>query len=716
MKKWLVPFLNVPAVIVPIFNAFDDVVACIESLLVHTPKGVPILALDDASTDKRISTHLSAIQNHRFLYVQKQENSGFVTTVNMGFSVTTPSDVIVVNSDVIVPSEWFERLQSAAYYRSNIATATPFTNYGSIVSIPHRNQPGNIPDNQSLYDIDNQVRRASLKKYPPLPTAIGHCVYFRRTALDVVGFFDEVFSPGYGEEVDFSQRAVMAGFVHVLADDLFVYHRGSRSFSTEKLQIQREHEKIIRKRYPWYHKWSARIATSQHHPLAISIERAITAITQYRIVIDATYINESITGTQIHTIELIRALANLLKDKVQLSIIIQDGVDVAMLQGIEQLVENIITLTDVKQYPQHYFHLAHRNFQIRDEREFKLLLHLAQRVVVSQLDLISFSNPAYATNVDDWLHYVDLTRWILDVVDGVIYNSADVVASALHQGIHTPSERMQIIYPGVNHNNHKGNSISDLAQKITKPFVLMLGADFRHKNRIFGLKILKQLIAHYDWNGDLVLAGPSVHYGSSKTSEEKFLKDNPNLITRVHYLSAVNDTEKQWLFSNTSLLLYPSIYEGFGMVPFEVAQAGSPALTTNMTSLGEVLGKEILYLNSFDTENETKKVWELITDPIISKKQIQVLCKQQKKYTWVVSAEKTWKFYKDILALPPRYEHENIEQLFGKGLSNNISGTKPTLPKWRHLLADSFYILFTDGLSSLLKEIRQYLRWLWIKR
>ena len=77
-----------------------------------------------------------------------------------------------------------------------------------------------------------RVAAGSLFLRPSLPTGVGHCCYIRRHALDLVGGFDPAFEPGYGEEVDFCQRAIAAGFRHVLADDVFTFHRGRASFGS----------------------------------------------------------------------------------------------------------------------------------------------------------------------------------------------------------------------------------------------------------------------------------------------------------------------------------------------------------------------------------------------------------------------------------------------------------------------------------------------------
>ncbi len=62
---------------------------------------------------------------------------------------------MVVNSDVIVPPEWLARLGAAAHSRSNVATATPLTNNGTILSIPYRNRPiSDLPGSISPEEVD----------------------------------------------------------------------------------------------------------------------------------------------------------------------------------------------------------------------------------------------------------------------------------------------------------------------------------------------------------------------------------------------------------------------------------------------------------------------------------------------------------------------------------------------------------------------------------
>ncbi len=304
-----------PVIVVPVYNAVDDVMECVDSLLETLSTEIPLLVIDDASPDARISQVLAPLQHHpNFIYVRLPENVGFVRTINRAFQWGIPHDVVIVNSDVVVPVGWLERLRAAAYAQSNIASATPLTNYGTLVSVPYRNRPiSELVNGLTLEQADARVAAAALRLRPVIPTAVGHMIYFKRVALETAGFFDEVFSPGYGEEVDLSQRMVAAGFCHVVADDLLVLHKGSRSFGQQsevRQRLQAAHEQIIRERYSWYAKWIEEATQDVQGPLALALERASGALLGHHIAIDATCLNGTTTGTQVGTLELIRALAN----------------------------------------------------------------------------------------------------------------------------------------------------------------------------------------------------------------------------------------------------------------------------------------------------------------------------------------------------------------------------------------------------------------------
>src|SRR5690349_10072799 len=97
VAHWLGDFPpEVPLVVVPVYNAYDDVLECLDSLLSHTP-ATPLLLLDDASPDTRIAASLEPLaKTQSFYYLRLAENVGLVKSLNLAFDCAAARDVVVV--------------------------------------------------------------------------------------------------------------------------------------------------------------------------------------------------------------------------------------------------------------------------------------------------------------------------------------------------------------------------------------------------------------------------------------------------------------------------------------------------------------------------------------------------------------------------------------------------------------------------------------------
>ena len=141
--------MPLPVVIVPVFNAFDLLGACLDSIARTVPPDTQVLVIDDASTDTRIKPLLQAwtgqAEPHRRLILQK-ENRGFVATANHGMRLAG-RDLVLLNSDTEVTTGWLQNLAQCLDSDEAIATATPWSNNGEIVSIPAFCQSNPVPEN-----------------------------------------------------------------------------------------------------------------------------------------------------------------------------------------------------------------------------------------------------------------------------------------------------------------------------------------------------------------------------------------------------------------------------------------------------------------------------------------------------------------------------------------------------------------------------------------
>ncbi len=241
-------------VIVPVYNAFNDVVECVEKLRLNTPKSVNILFINDQSSDSRISPFLDELDGvENFKVLNNESNMGFTKTVNRGIGHAVGQDVVFLNSDARVTPGWIQSLCAVANMYPNVATVTPLSDNAGAFSAPDFGQFNALKGGGTEDEFAELVRRNSAGICPEIPTGNGFCLYVRRSCIDEIGMLDEESFPrGYGEENDFCMRALRAGWVHLLDDSTYVFHERSASFGEEKTDLIKRSKAIIHERYPEY--------------------------------------------------------------------------------------------------------------------------------------------------------------------------------------------------------------------------------------------------------------------------------------------------------------------------------------------------------------------------------------------------------------------------------------------------------------------------------
>ena len=597
---------------------------------------------DDASPDRRSESFVRELaernpSEHQVFYARREQNVGFPANMNGGFAAAGPADVVILNSDCVVADGWLAGLRDAAYSDSTVATATALTNHGSAVSVPGR--PGALPQGWTVDQAAAAVRTSSLRIRPRLPTAIGHCVYVRRTALDLVGDFDLVFSPGYGEEVDFSQRALQAGMCHVVADDVFVLHHGSGSFSEDgqPSPLQDAHEQILKARYPYYHDAVHALQLEAATPLTRALGAARRALSGLSVLIDARILDGATTGTHVHVVELIGAVAR--TEAARLTVLVPDRLNdyakhaFARLPGVR-----MVGIAKLESLSAERFDLVHRPYQIQNQDDLTALVPLADRLVITHQDLIAYHNPAYFTDFEGWQGYRWTTRTALAVADRVVFFSHHARRQALEEDL-IETDRARVIHIGVDHESRPDalaplpplghERLPDDAEAI-----ICIGTDFRHKNRLFALHVLDQLQQQHGWGGYLLLVGPTVACGSSSGQEDELLAARPRLAEHVIRFSAVSENEKEWLYQRSRLAIYPTVYEGFGLVPFEAADHGVPCIWAAGTSLSEVLPDAHAGITAWDPQATASRTIELLRDGAARDANLAAIRAAAAEHTW----------------------------------------------------------------------------------
>lgn len=114
---------------------------------------------------------------------------------------------------------------------------------------------------------------------------------------------------------------------------------------------------------------------------------------------------------------------------------------------------------------------------------------------------------------------------------------------------------------------------------------------------------------------------------------------------RVKFLDFVSDEKLISLYKNALCLVYPSFYEGFGIPVLEAMSLGVPVICSNTSSLPEVGGEAVLYVDPNSTEQISNALKKIYTDKRLRSRLIKKGLLQAKKFSWVESARKLNNLY-----------------------------------------------------------------------
>ena len=138
-----------------------------------------------------------------------------------------------------------------------------------------------------------------------------------------------------------------------------------------------------------------------------------------------------------------------------------------------------------------------------------------------------------------------------------------------------------------------------------RPYLLMVGSSFRHKNRVFAFRLLERLVDEAGTEGSSSSEGRAGR-GRRCRRNDGSRDAHPALNGRVCSLGHVRGGRALALYRDAELVLFPSLYEGFGFIPFEAAVLGTASVYTRRSSMGELL-PEAGRLSSFDLDEAAEQ-------------------------------------------------------------------------------------------------------------
>lgn len=231
-------------VVICVHDALEEVRQCIESVVGSTNLTEHhVVLVDDGSGTETAEFLRATAAERQWTLVRHDEARGYGVAADAGTRAGSGDFVVLLNSDTVVFPGWLERLVAVATEDARVAVVGPLSNAASWQSVPDVTgldgtwATNTLRDDHSRQDVAQTLAHGSPRLYPAVELVNGFCYLVRRSALDEVGGIDvERFARGYGEEDDLSLRLGAAGYTLRIADDCYVYHHKSRSFTAEGRQ------------------------------------------------------------------------------------------------------------------------------------------------------------------------------------------------------------------------------------------------------------------------------------------------------------------------------------------------------------------------------------------------------------------------------------------------------------------------------------------------
>ena len=107
----------------------------------------------------------------------------------------------------------------------------------------------------------------------------------------------------------------------------------------------------------------------------------------------------------------------------------------------------------------------------------------------------------------------------------------------------------------------------------------------------------------------------------------------------------VPDQDLPALYCGADLFVYPSLYEGFGLPPLEAMACGTPVITSNTSSLPEVVGDAAILIDPFDIDGLTQAMFDVLSDGELQKRLSASGQDQARLFSWEETARQTLAIY-----------------------------------------------------------------------
>lgn len=356
-----------------------------------------------------------------------------------------------------------------------------------------------------------------------------------------------------------------------------------------------------------------------------------------RIGIDAQITKSKMTGIGFYTDNLIRALQ---KIDVQDQIIPYKSTQKGDLSTPQRIWWDQIQLPSlIRKTKADIFHQTGFSAPIMHPCKTVVTVHDVSSLFIKDKSLISHSYFA---------KWVPFTYRFADHIIAVSHHTKKDIVKYLKIN----PEKITVIHEAADRSFSAPVTSEKLSAVYTKykiphtEYILHIGTLNPRKNLEFLIQVFAEFKKQSGLPHKLAIAGRKGLYYERLFALVKDLK----LGDEVVFLGYVDDADKSALYHGADLLAFPSEYEGFGLPPLEAMICGTPVISSNTSSLPEVIGEEGIGLDPHDKTAWVHMIAKALTDKSFRSKMIESGKLQAAKFSWEKCAKETLAVYQNVLS------------------------------------------------------------------
>lgn len=212
-----------------------------------------------------------------------------------------------------------------------------------------------------------------------------------------------------------------------------------------------------------------------------------------------------------------------------------------------------------------------------------------------------------------------------------------------------PEDQIKIVYPAVNHESYYKNRDKNILKRWNispqNKVVLYVGSETPRQNVPLLIKAFAELKKQMPEVKLLKIGEPQSYSAREKNLQ---LVGNLNLQEDIIFAGYIKEDDIPKCYNAADLLMYPCSYAGFGLPPLEAMACGTPVITSDTSSLPEVVGDAGIMIDPNNVDLMAEKMYEVLNDDQLNNKLIKTGLKRSKMFNWDRSAAETLDIYNDI--------------------------------------------------------------------